>query len=148
MPVKDTPIREKGSRIDPPAGRPPSVGQLIDFAKLVDADYILRPVPPTPTIAQAILVHNRGRKDGLEDGNVVTSSHNPPEDRVQSGSLVQLADWLVRCDLYCLPDAALLSVSREKASIRRRDTKRSGWDCDANERLVVNGFALVSWHLS
>jgi phosphoglucomutase len=35
---------------------------------------------PTPAISRAILVHNRGRKDGLADGVVITPSHNPPED--------------------------------------------------------------------
>src|SRR5262245_57279135 len=35
---------------------------------------------PTPVISRAILVHNRGRKDRLADGIVVTPSHNPPED--------------------------------------------------------------------
>jgi len=35
---------------------------------------------PTPVISHAILTHNRGRKDGLADGIVVTPSHNPPED--------------------------------------------------------------------
>jgi phosphoglucomutase len=35
---------------------------------------------PTPVISHAILVHNRGRRDGLADGIVVTPSHNPPED--------------------------------------------------------------------
>ena len=35
---------------------------------------------PTPVISRAILVHNRGRKDHLADGVVVTPSHNPPED--------------------------------------------------------------------
>jgi phosphoglucomutase len=35
---------------------------------------------PTPVISRAILVHNRGRRDGLGDGIVVTPSHNPPED--------------------------------------------------------------------
>ena len=35
---------------------------------------------PTPVISRAILVHNRGRHDGLADGIVVTPSHNPPED--------------------------------------------------------------------
>jgi phosphoglucomutase len=35
---------------------------------------------PTPSISRAILVHNRGRKDGLADGIVVTPSHNPPAD--------------------------------------------------------------------
>jgi phosphoglucomutase len=35
---------------------------------------------PTPVISHAILVHNRGRSEGLADGIVVTPSHNPPED--------------------------------------------------------------------
>jgi len=37
-------------------------------------------VTPTPVISWAILVHNRGRKDHLADGIVITPSHNPPED--------------------------------------------------------------------
>ncbi len=37
-------------------------------------------VTPTPVISHAILVYNRGRKDHLADGVVVTPSHNPPED--------------------------------------------------------------------
>jgi phosphoglucomutase len=35
---------------------------------------------PTPVISRAILVHNRGRKEHLADGIVITPSHNPPED--------------------------------------------------------------------
>jgi phosphoglucomutase len=35
---------------------------------------------PTPVISRAILVHNRGRKDGLADGLIITPSHNPPAD--------------------------------------------------------------------
>jgi len=35
---------------------------------------------PTPVISHAILSYNKGRKDGLADGIVVTPSHNPPED--------------------------------------------------------------------
>jgi len=35
---------------------------------------------PTPAISQAILVHNRGRKEAPADGIVITPSHNPPED--------------------------------------------------------------------
>ncbi|MBV9296586.1 MAG: alpha-D-glucose phosphate-specific phosphoglucomutase [Acidobacteriaceae bacterium] len=35
---------------------------------------------PTPSLSHAILVHNRGRKEGLADGIVITPSHNPPED--------------------------------------------------------------------
>ena len=35
---------------------------------------------PTPAVSHAILAHNRGRKDGLADGIVITPSHNPPGD--------------------------------------------------------------------
>jgi phosphoglucomutase len=35
---------------------------------------------PTPSISHAILTYNRGRRDGLADGIIVTPSHNPPED--------------------------------------------------------------------
>src|SRR6267154_3706460 len=35
---------------------------------------------PTPVVSHAILTWNRGRKDGLADGIVITPSHNPPED--------------------------------------------------------------------
>src|SRR5208282_4138997 len=37
-------------------------------------------VAPTPVISRAILVYNRGRKQHLADGIVITPSHNPPED--------------------------------------------------------------------
>jgi phosphoglucomutase len=37
-------------------------------------------VTPTPVISRAIIVCNRGRKDHLADGIVITPSHNPPED--------------------------------------------------------------------
>src|SRR5258705_3002207 len=37
-------------------------------------------VTPTPVISRAILVYNRGRKDHLSDGIVITPSHNPPAD--------------------------------------------------------------------
>ena len=37
-------------------------------------------VTPTPVISRAILVYNRGRKEHLADGIVITPSHNPPED--------------------------------------------------------------------
>ena len=39
-----------------------------------------RRATPTPVISHAILGWNRGRKDGLADGIVITPSHNPPED--------------------------------------------------------------------
>ena len=35
---------------------------------------------PTPSLSHAILTYNRGRKQGLADGIVITPSHNPPED--------------------------------------------------------------------
>lgn len=35
---------------------------------------------PTPAISHAILSHNKGRKEGLADGIVITPSHNPPQD--------------------------------------------------------------------
>lgn len=35
---------------------------------------------PTPAVSHAILTHNRGRKNGLADGIVVTPSHNPPDN--------------------------------------------------------------------
>ncbi len=37
-------------------------------------------VTATPVISHAILAYNRGRKDHLADGIVITPSHNPPED--------------------------------------------------------------------
>src|SRR2546426_167929 len=37
-------------------------------------------VTPTPVISRAILVYNRGRKEHLANGIVITPSHNPPED--------------------------------------------------------------------
>ncbi|MEN6318413.1 MAG: phosphoglucomutase (alpha-D-glucose-1,6-bisphosphate-dependent) [Syntrophaceae bacterium] len=35
---------------------------------------------PTPVVSHAILCYNRGRKEGLADGIVITPSHNPPCD--------------------------------------------------------------------
>ena len=35
---------------------------------------------PTPVVSHAILGHNRGRRDHLADGVVITPSHNPPSD--------------------------------------------------------------------
>ena len=35
---------------------------------------------PTPVISWLILTYNRGRKEHLADGIVITPSHNPPED--------------------------------------------------------------------
>jgi phosphoglucomutase len=46
-------------------------------------------VTPTPVISWAILVYNRGRKEHLADGIVVTPSHNPPRWRLQ----IQPTQW-------------------------------------------------------
>ena len=35
---------------------------------------------PTPAVSHAILTCNRGRKESLADGIVITPSHNPPDD--------------------------------------------------------------------
>src|SRR5664280_1963381 len=35
---------------------------------------------PTPVISHAIIIYNKGRRDGLADGIVITPSHNPPHD--------------------------------------------------------------------
>jgi phosphoglucomutase len=35
---------------------------------------------PTPVVSHAILTYNRGRRDALADGIVITPSHNPPAD--------------------------------------------------------------------
>jgi phosphoglucomutase len=35
---------------------------------------------PTPAISHAILAYNKGRREGLADGVVITPSHNPPDD--------------------------------------------------------------------
>jgi phosphoglucomutase len=35
---------------------------------------------PTPVVSHAILSWNRGRRDGLADGVIITPSHNPPSD--------------------------------------------------------------------
>jgi phosphoglucomutase len=48
-----------------------------------DVDIVIQRdngVTPTPVISRAILVYNRGRKQHLADGIVITPSHNPPED--------------------------------------------------------------------
>jgi len=48
-----------------------------DVAVMVDRDD---GYTPTPVISHAILRFNRGRKERLADGIVITPSHNPPED--------------------------------------------------------------------
>jgi len=48
-----------------------------DVELMIDADL---GYTPTPVVSHAILSHNRGRRDGLADGVVLTPSHNPPPD--------------------------------------------------------------------
>jgi phosphoglucomutase len=38
------------------------------------------PYTPTPVVSHAILRYNRGKKNSLADGIVITPSHNPPDD--------------------------------------------------------------------
>ena len=47
---------------------------------VVQADNAAGGVTPTPAISRAIIVWNRGRRDRIADGIVITPSHNPPED--------------------------------------------------------------------
>ena len=49
-------------------------GNGVDVMVAGDSRYT-----PTPAVSHAILEHNRGRRDGLADGIVVTPSHNPPD---------------------------------------------------------------------
>ena len=45
-----------------------------------DAETGVPGFTPTPSLSRAILRHNRGRKERLADGIVITPSHNPPRD--------------------------------------------------------------------
>ncbi|HET7220291.1 MAG TPA: phosphoglucomutase (alpha-D-glucose-1,6-bisphosphate-dependent) [Vicinamibacterales bacterium] len=47
---------------------------------IIQSDDTYGGVTPTPAISRAILVWNRGRRDRIADGIVITPSHNPPED--------------------------------------------------------------------
>jgi phosphoglucomutase len=58
-------------------------------------------VTPVPVISRAIIVYNRGRKQGLSDGIAVTPSHNPPEDggfkynAINGGPAdIEVTDWV------------------------------------------------------
>src|SRR5271170_2814720 len=61
----------------------PAQGTALEVLAANDVETIIQQddgVTPTPVISRAILVYNRGRKDHLADGIVITPSHNPPED--------------------------------------------------------------------
>ena len=81
----------RGQRIDGPlhigkdthALSGPAQRTALEVLAANNVETIIQPddgVTPTPVISRAILVHNRGRKDHLADGIVITPSHNPPED--------------------------------------------------------------------
>jgi phosphoglucomutase len=61
----------------------PALRTALEVLIAADVDVLVdaadRPAP-TPALSHAILTHNRGRRDALADGIVVTPSHNPPED--------------------------------------------------------------------
>jgi phosphoglucomutase len=75
-------------------------------------------VTPTPVISRAILVYNRGRKEHLADGIVITPSHNPPEDGgfkynpTNGGPAdTEVTSWV--------QDLANLLIRRGNASVKR-----------------------------
>ena len=90
-------------------------------------------VTPTPVISWAILVHNRGRRQRLADGIVVTPSHNPPEDggfkyNPPSGGPADthVTAWVQdrANDLLRAPTSAS-SASRSRPPSRRRPPTRT-----------------------
>jgi phosphoglucomutase len=81
----------KGHRIDGPlfmgmdthALSAPAQRSALEVLAANGVNVVIQPddgFTPTPVISRAILVHNRGRSDGLSDGIVITPSHNPPRD--------------------------------------------------------------------
>src|SRR5450631_4031522 len=61
----------------------PAQSSALEVLAANDVETIIQKddgVTPTPVISHAILIYNRGRKEHLADGIVVTPSHNPPED--------------------------------------------------------------------
>jgi phosphoglucomutase len=61
----------------------PAQGTALEVLAANGVEVFIQPdngVTPTPVISHAILVYNRGRKQNLADGIIVTPSHNPPED--------------------------------------------------------------------
>ena len=61
----------------------PAQRTAIEVLAANSVETVIQPddgITPVPVISRAILVYNRGRKQGLADGIAVTPSHNPPED--------------------------------------------------------------------
>ncbi len=90
---------------------------------------------PTPVISHAILVHNRGRRDRLADGIVVTPSHNPPEDggfkyNPPNGGPADtdVTSW-IQDEANRLLEAGLAGVQRvaDRRCARGRDAARLLW---------------------
>ncbi len=69
--------------IDTHALSVPSMESAVEVLAANDVELRIAPNgewTPTPAVSRAILAYNRGRKQGLADGIVVTPSHNPPQD--------------------------------------------------------------------
>ena len=61
----------------------PAFASALEVLAANDVEVMIAPgdeYTPTPAISHAILTHNRGRRDGLADGIVITPSHNPPDN--------------------------------------------------------------------
>lgn len=68
---------------DTHAASGPAQRTAVEVLTANGVDCVIQPgggFTPTPTISHAILTYNRGRRDGLADGVIITPSHNPPED--------------------------------------------------------------------
>ena len=68
---------------DTHAASGPAQQSALEVLAANHVETIIQPndgVTPTPVVSHAILTYNRGRKDHLADGIVVTPSHNPPRD--------------------------------------------------------------------
>jgi len=68
---------------DTHAASAPAQQSALEVLAANHVETIIQPndgVTPTPVVSHAILTYNRGRKDHLADGIVVTPSHNPPRD--------------------------------------------------------------------
>jgi len=61
----------------------PAQGTALEVLAANGVETMIQPgdgFTPTPVVSHAILCYNRGRKEWLADGIVITPSHNPPRD--------------------------------------------------------------------
>ena len=61
----------------------PALVSTIEVLAANGVDFVLSDkdeYTPTPVISHAILVYNKGKKNQLADGIVITPSHNPPSE--------------------------------------------------------------------